>query len=231
MNDELVIRTDSEALSEIEKTFSFIQISDKQKQDSEEKIQGALNKANEVKDLKHGFWSGRDVTISALQELSAQQAEIISDLWDAHKRTFENLSEISNGMRRLFLIGVANSAFTRSIIDHLRTKSEVGNLTEDARNALLGVIKDLEAQADAQNKIQRLKERVNALQDTCATHEDIEQLSADFGSVKEDLDKRLISVENSCKQLNSLVSQNQRWHYICVGACLLSIIAIVISFI
>jgi chromosome segregation ATPase len=120
-------------------------------------------------------------------------------MWEAHKMTFDNLGKMSIAMRKLFLIGVANSAYTRAIISNLRQKTEMDNLTEDARNELLGVIRDLEAQADVHDKIQRLKERVKEIQESSATLSDIVNINAQITSIM-DLNESNLNLINSVKK-------------------------------
>ena len=57
---------------------------------------------------------------------------------------------------------MSNAAHTRAIVQEIKNKTK-GNLTDEARNQLLGVIQDLERQADICDRIDRIKDKVDDL--------------------------------------------------------------------
>ena len=135
--------------------------------ETNDKIQALIQTANSQKENKVGFFSGKKTAIESLQSLADFQADTISDLWNYQKLTFQQLTQLAETSNKLIVLGVANAAVTRAVIDQLKSKTKAP-LSEDARRHLFSVIKDLERQADAQDRISRLRENVEKLADVTA---------------------------------------------------------------
>lgn len=130
-------------------------------EETNSKIQSLVELANNQKDNKVSIFSGKKTAIESLQALADFQADAIKDLWKYQKLVFEQFSKLSETSNKLLFLGVANAAVTRALIEQLKTKSSK-KLSEDARRHLLNVIKDLERQADAQDRINRLREATSS---------------------------------------------------------------------
>lgn len=141
------------------------------------KIERLIKTANQQKDNKVGLFSGKKTAIESLQMLAEFQADTIQDLWNYQKLVFEQFTKLSETSNKLLFLGVANAAVTRAVIDQLKTKTSKP-LSEDARRHLLNVIKDLERQADAQDRINRLRDKTSS-----AIQNESQNRKTDIGAV------------------------------------------------
>ena len=131
------------------------------------KISNAVSRANEAKKLadeasqKNAGWSffGSDKkeAIEALQSAAISQANALSDSVDANKELFNNQKKMSEALRYLFGLGVANMAANRTVVRELELKLKNASheeLSELARQEIINVILQLRAQEDMQYKLE-----------------------------------------------------------------------------
>ena len=131
------------------------------------KISNAVSRAEEAKKLadeasqKNAGWSffGSDKkeAIEALQSAAISQANALSDSVDANKELFNNQKKMSEALRYLFGLGVANMAANRTVVRELELKLKNASqeeLSELARQEITNVILQLRAQEDMQYKLE-----------------------------------------------------------------------------
>ena len=131
------------------------------------KISNAVSRADEAKKLadeasqKNAGWSlfGSDKkeAIEALQSAAISQANALSDSVDANKELFNNQKRMSEALRYLFGLGVANIAANRTVVRELELKLKNASqeeLSELARQEITNVILQLRAQEDMQYKLE-----------------------------------------------------------------------------
>ena len=131
------------------------------------KISNAVSKADEAKTLadiaskKEAGWSffggDKKEAIEALQSAAISQANALSDSVDANKQLFENQKKMSDALRYLFGLGVANMAANRTVVRELELKLQNASkeeLSELARQEITNVILQLRAQEDMQYKLE-----------------------------------------------------------------------------
>ena len=131
------------------------------------KISNAVSRAEEAKQLadeasqKNAGWSffGSDKkeAIEALQSAAKSQANALSDSVDANKELFNNQKKMSEALRYLFGLGVANMAANRTVVRELELKLKNASqeeLSELARQEITNVILQLRAQEDMQYKLE-----------------------------------------------------------------------------
>ena len=131
------------------------------------KISNAVSRAEEAKKLadeasqKNAGWSffGSDKkeAIEALQSATVSQANALSDSVDANKELFNNQKKMSEALRYLFGLGVANIAANRTVVRELELKLKNASqeeLSELARQEITNVILQLRAQEDMQYKLE-----------------------------------------------------------------------------
>lgn len=167
------------ALTKSDEFVNEIIVSADKIEETTEKINNLVSLANQQKENKVGFWSGKKTAIESLQALADFQADAINELWQNQQLVFDHFARLSETSNKLVFLGVANAAVTRAIIDQLKTKSSK-SLSEDARRHLLNVIKDLERQADAQDRINRLRESTS-----CDISKEAEERRKNINDVKE----------------------------------------------
>ena len=131
------------------------------------KISNAVSKSEEAKALadiaskKEAGWSffggDKKEAIEALQSAAISQANALSDSVDANKQLFENQKKMSDALRYLFGLGVANMAANRTVVRELELKLQNASkeeLSELARQEITNVILQLRAQEDMQYKLE-----------------------------------------------------------------------------
>ena len=131
------------------------------------KISNAVSKAEEAKALadiaskKEAGWlffgGDKKEAIEALQSAAISQANALSDSVDANKQLFENQKKMSDALRYLFGLGVANMAANRTVVRELELKLQNASkeeLSELARQEITNVILQLRAQEDMQYKLE-----------------------------------------------------------------------------
>ena len=131
------------------------------------KISNAVSRAEEAKKLadeasqKNAGWSffGSDKkeAIEALQSAAISQANALSDSVDANKELFNKQKKMSEALRYLFGLGVANMAANRTVVRELELKLKNASqeeLSELARQEITNVILQLRAQEDMQYKLE-----------------------------------------------------------------------------
>ena len=131
------------------------------------KISNAVSTAEEAKALadiaskKEAGWSffggDKKEAIEALQSAAISQANALSDSVDANKQLFENQKKMSDALRYLFGLGVANMAANRTVVRELELKLQNASkeeLSELARQEITNVILQLRAQEDMQYKLE-----------------------------------------------------------------------------
>ena len=131
------------------------------------KPSNAVSRAEEAKKLadeasqKNAGWSffGSDKkeAIEALQSATVSQANALSDSVDANKELFNNQKKMSEALRYLFGLGVANMAANRTVVRELELKLKNASqeeLSELARQEITNVILQLRAQEDMQYKLE-----------------------------------------------------------------------------
>ena len=131
------------------------------------KISNAVSRTEEAKKLadeasqKNAGWSffGSDKkeAIEALQSAAISQANALSDSVDANKELFNNQKKMSEALRYLFGLGVANMAANRTVVRELELKLKNASqeeLSELARQEITNVILQLRAQEDMQYKLE-----------------------------------------------------------------------------
>ena len=131
------------------------------------KILNAVSRAEEAKKLadeasqKNAGWSffGSDKkeAVEALQSATVSQANALSDSVDANKELFNNQKRMSEALRYLFGLGVANMAANRTVVRELELKLKNASqeeLSELARQEITNVILQLRAQEDMQYKLE-----------------------------------------------------------------------------
>lgn len=131
------------------------------------KISNAVSRAEEAKKLadeasqKNAGWSffGSDKkeAIEALQSAAISQANALSDSVDANKELFNNQKKMSEALRYLFGLGVANMAANRTVVRELELKLKNASqeeLSELARQEITNVILQLRTQEDMQYKLE-----------------------------------------------------------------------------
>lgn len=153
-----------------------------------DKIIALVESANHQKDNKVGWFSGKATAIESLQKLADFQADAISDLWNYQQLIFKQFTKLSETSNKLLFLGVANAAVTRALIEQLKTKSSK-HLSEDARRHLLNVVKDLERQADAQDRINRLRDATSS-----AINNEAQNRRSDIANVQASIDNAKVSI-------------------------------------
>ena len=200
------------------------------------KISNAVSRAEEAKKLadeasqKNAGWSffGSDKkeAIEALQSAAISQANALSDSVDANKELFNNQKKMSEALRYLFGLGVANIAANRTVVRELELKLKNASqeeLSELARQEITNVILQLRAQEDMQYKLENhdriLREHkvdidkilgeINSFEERCKDILDrTETLQDDVSKKEKELADRFEDEKRHIKEEVNLLAKN-----------------------
>ena len=200
------------------------------------KISNAVSRAEEAKKLadeasqKNAGWSffGSDKkeAIEALQSATVSQANALSDSVDANKELFNNQKKMSEALRYLFGLGVANMAANRTVVRELELKLKNASqeeLSELARQEITNVILQLRAQEDMQYKLENhdriLREHkvdidkilgeINSFEERCKDILDrTETLQDDVSKKEKELADRFEDEKRHIKEEVNLLAKN-----------------------
>lgn len=125
--------------------------------DLEEKVNKAKKSANSAKEKaknaenKSAKLGHKREAIEALQDATVEIAKSEGDIIDAMNVSFEYQQQLGQITQYLFMLGVSNIAATRTVIQQLRLelqKAPKEKMSDLAKNEIMAVIRQLEAQED-----------------------------------------------------------------------------------
>lgn len=147
-----------------DKLVQDIIISTDEVNETKNKINGLMEKAKLAKEKKPGFFKGKIEAIEALQEVVCDQSDMINDIWVYNTQMVNQINSLTESTKKLIFLSVQNASYTRAIIEQLKSKTKKP-LNERARAHLIEVIKDLERQADVQDRLTRMRNEISNLKE------------------------------------------------------------------
>ena len=161
--------------------------------------------------------------INATQDAVRSLAEAQTALSDAQRMLFENQQKMADGMRYLLVLGASSIAMNRVVIAELEAKLKQATkeqLSDKAREELIGVIKLLREQESAFSKQDRMSDqikthgreietihRVDALQDE--TDKKHDSLIAENASKNVEQDKQIAAGVKKDVEQDSEIQRQQ----------------------
>lgn len=181
-----------------------------QKEKAKSLAKAAKKKAEEAKKKEVGLFSGKQVAIKELQEATLTISEALGNLTKAVNKSYENQEKIAKVNEYLLGLGLTNTTLNRMVIRELEMKlnnASPEELSELAKQELMSVLRQLKAQEDIQNRLEKqaeglrfhdekLEQQENALQ-TLIEKENNLKISVD--QVKIDFNKKLESAINNLR--------------------------------
>lgn len=183
----------------VDKQFDLIISQDTDLQHTQKLVADAQSNAQKAKDKIVRWYSSSTPTIECLQDSAISQANALNYLCQNQIDIYEKMQKLSVSMRELFLLGVINSSYTTAIIELLRKKTNYANLTETAKQQVLGIIRSLEHHADIQNRIDRLKTKVANL------NVNVKQLEVRFDLQLSEIEKELHAIKSIVESQNNII--------------------------
>ena len=158
----------SAAIQTQEKRFSFHFKEQFDKlHELEEKVKSAINKAEQARESANkaskessGFFNRSDA-IEALQAAVRDMSSAISDGAEAQKVSFEYQKRLSDFSKFLLVLGAKSVADNRMIVKEIQLRlkgASEAEISEYAKQELISVVKQLQAQEDLQCKQEKLTE-------------------------------------------------------------------------
>lgn len=133
-----------------------------------EKAEAAVEAAQIAENKKITFFSGRREAIESLQSALIKQTDALVEITDTERQMFENIESLSKSTKALFLLGVSNTAMTRTVIARLRDKlynnSSKEELNAEARKEIVSIIKQLKAQDVLHNKVSHFSKKLKIIE-------------------------------------------------------------------
>lgn len=190
--------------------------------------------------------------IEDLQDATLAQSKALSSVNDAMNLLFSNQKQLANVSSGLFAFGLMNMASNRTMYQRLKCELEKASeeeLNELAKEELLKIIRQLKAQEDIYNRIDRHSSSIEALQKEVASlkstaetiqhqQKEVRQRDASFvksmtdtvTNIKRQVDSLRASVHSSNRPSSSPVTvkkTNNGWTIVlAISALIISLIAI-----
>ena len=194
--------------------------------DIDRKIQEATENCAVSKELANQMILAKAMNqkdaINSTQDTVRSLAEAQSSLTDAQRMLFENQQKLADGMRYLLMLGASSIAMNRAVVTELESKLKQASgeqLSDQAREELIGVVRLLRDQESAFSKQERMSDqikshgreiasihRVDALQDETDRKHD--SLIAENASKNVEQDEKIAAgVQKDIEQDNEIQRQ------------------------
>lgn len=242
---KIQIEDDKVAIIEVEKLPAIISESLSEITKADGKVKAAIEQAKKAKSAaevaakKSAKWSwdgsNKKEAIEALQNASIEMCKAQSSATGALEKSFVNQKKMSEGMQYLFGLGVMNMAANRTVVRELELKLKNASkeeLSELARQELERVLKQLKAQQDMLDRVEKQKKaildlqadvnayysKVALLEDDCQEKwknnstvinqvvQNLEMLSNNFVRLKDDWRNNLYQMESN---IDKKIQENQ----------------------
>ena len=183
--------------------------------------------------------------INATQDAVRSLAEAQTALSDSQRLLFENQQKMADGMRYLLVLGASSIAMNRVVIAELEAKLKQATkeqLSEKARQDLIGVIKLLRDQESAFSKQDRMSDqikshsreietihRVDAMQDE--TDKKHDSLIAKNASKNAEQDSEIQRQQNVDKQHSKQINKIKALAWVGIGIAFCALIIAIIGLI
>ena len=163
--------------------------------------QKAKDKAKEAASKKTDLFHRKEA-IEALQSAEIEQSNVLSDVVYNQKELFDALKINADATRKLFFLSTGNLATTQAVIQAIQSKDfSSETMSENAKENLLEVLKQLKAQEDLylrleglSNKCKELNEKIEDIKgydNDDARQKTINGLYASIVQLENDLDEEL----------------------------------------
>jgi hypothetical protein len=154
----------------VSKQFQNIIDTDRRVKEAEESCELAKEAA-----AKQSLAKGirQNEAINSTQDAVKSLAEAQTALSDSQKMLFENQQIMANGIRYLLVLGASSIAMNRIVIRELEAKLKKASkeeLSDRAREELIGVVKMLREQENAFSKQDRMSEQIAETKKTVRIH-------------------------------------------------------------
>lgn len=181
--------------------------------------------------------------ISSTQNAVRSIVDAQASLAEAQKMLFENQQQLAAGMRYLLILGASSIAMNRIVVAELENKLKKATseqLSEAARQELIGVIKLLKEQESAFSKQDRMSEEIKAhgveiigikevdkkQDEKDKEHDD---LIAQNASVNKDQDTEIKRQKKIDEQHDLLLKQVKRLAWIGIGIAAIALVLAIVA--
>ena len=161
--------------------------------------------ANEVE--RHWYQNTTARIVDKLQPAVQSLATAVSESADTQKLLFEHQKILAQACQRLFAMGVSNIAATRMVVRNIKLQLENASeeeISELARQELMNVMKQLQAQEDLANRQEKMSEKIKAHSSSLGEHDKLlEDHDVLLQSQEGKIDKLKTSIREAKKNLQS----------------------------
>ena len=161
--------------------------------------------ANEVE--RHWYQNTTARIVDKLQPAVKSLAKAVSESADTQKLLFEHQKILAQACQRLFAMGVSNIAATRMVIRNIKLQLENASeeeISELARQELMNVMKQLQAQEDLANRQEKMSEKIKVHSSSLREHDKLlEDHDVLLQSQEGKIDKLKTSIRDAKKNLQS----------------------------
>lgn len=161
--------------------------------------------ANEVE--RHWYQNTTARIVDKLQPAVQSLATAVSESADTQKLLFEHQKILAQACQRLFAMGVSNIAATRMVVRNIKLQLENASeeeISELARQELMNVMKQLQAQEDLANRQEKMSEKIKVHSTSLREHDKLLEGHDDLLQSQEGkIDKLKTSIRDAKKNLQS----------------------------
>lgn len=161
--------------------------------------------ANEVE--RHWYQNTTARIVDKLQPAVKSLATAVSESADTQKLLFEHQKILAQACQRLFAMGISNIAATRMVIRNIKLQLENASeeeISELARQELMNVMKQLQAQEDLANRQEKMSEKIKVHSSSLREHDKLlEDHDVLLQSQEGKIDKLKTSIRDAKKNLQS----------------------------
>lgn len=175
----------------------------------------AKKQADEANKKKVGWFTGKKVAIEELQCATVSISEALDSLAEAVNQSYINQEKIAKVNEYLLGLGLTNTTLNRMVIRELEMKlnnASPEELSELAKQELMSVLRQLKAQEDIQNRLEKQAEGLRSHEQKIEdAFKDIEEQKIDIISIKNDIYKSINEATEQIEQLkNDIRQQNEK---------------------
>lgn len=167
-----------------------------QKEKAIEAAKVAKDKAVEANKKKVGWFTGKKVAIEELQSATVSISDALDSLTVAVNQSYKNQEKIAKVNEFLLGLGLTNTTLNRMVIRELEMKlnnASPEELSELAKQELMSVLRQLKAQEDIQNRLEKQAEGLRLHDET------LEQLREKDNNLESVINQVKIDFNNELK--------------------------------
>lgn len=199
--------------------------------EAQEKADEAKLAAERVAKMKVGLFNKKS-SIEELQAAVISLMDAMDAMIDASVASQDSMRKIADAEKFLFAIGVSNLAANRAVVRELKlqlTNASEQELDDLARNELMNVLKQLQAQEDMSMRLESIEKKIIVCNESCVSLS--QKINASKSELSSVFEQKIANLQNDIK--NKDPQKHQKYTFLFVMgfvALLLAIVSLLYNF-